>query len=92
MLVNSAFYIHLTAHRIGFGIGTPQRLIDLLEKDSIKTDNLKRIVIDGSHLDQKKRSIFDMKELLDPLIKLFSTEAIKSRNSMEVQHTRVLVF
>lgn len=83
--------VGLTSHRVGFGIGTPQRLIDLLEKDSVKIHNLKYIVIDASHLDQKKRSIFDMKELLGPLIGLLSTEAIRNRLGTD-KPTRVLVF
>jgi protein CMS1 len=82
----------LISPRIGIGIGTPQRLIDLLEKDAMKTKNLKRIVIDGSHLDQKKRSIFDMKELLDPLIKLFSVQPIKDRLDGDEKRIKVLVF
>jgi protein CMS1 len=82
----------LMAPRIGIGIGTPQRLIDLLEKGVMKTKKLKRIVIDGSHLDQKKRSIFDMKELLDPLIKLFSVRPIKDRLDGDEKRIKVLVF
>lgn len=80
------------APRIGIGIGTPQRLLDLLEKDVMKPKDLKRIVIDGSHLDQKKRSIFDMKELLDPLVKLLSTPSIKDRLDDNDNRTNVLVF
>jgi protein CMS1 len=82
----------LTNNRIGIGIGTPQRLLDLLEKDVLKTKDLKRIVIDGSYLDQKERSIFDMKELLDPLIKLLSTKQVSDMLAAKQLPTRVLVF
>jgi protein CMS1 len=78
--------------RIGIGIGTPQRLLDLLEKNVMTTLNLKRIVIDASHLDQKKRSIFDMKELLDPLVRLLSTHLILDRLEAGDKRTRVYVF
>ncbi len=77
---------------MGIGTGTPQRLIDLLETGALKTNYLKRVVIDGSHVDQKKRSIFDMKELLDPLVKLLSARAIKTRLDDEETRTRIFVF
>lgn len=64
----------------------------MLEKNALKVKNLKRVVIDGSHADQKKRSIFDMKELLGPMIKLLSIKAIKDRLDAEENRIRVLVF
>ena len=83
----------LTGHvRVGIGIGTPQRLLDLLSKDALKVTHLKRIVIDASYLDQKQRSIFDMKELLDPLLKLLSHHAISDRIVTEVAGIKVLAF
>lgn len=90
--VHSLGLARLMPLRIGIGIGTPQRLLDLLEQDVLKTKKLKRIVIDGSHLDQKKRSVFDMKELLDPLIKLLSTRPIKERLDAEGRRSMVYVF
>jgi protein CMS1 len=56
--------------RIDFGVGTPERLSALLEEKALSTDNLKRVVIDVSYIDQKKRGILDMKELHEPLLKL----------------------
>lgn len=58
----------------------------------MKTENLKLIVVDGSHLDQKSRSVFDMRELLDPLIKLLSRKSIKDRLDAQDNRTRVVVF
>lgn len=58
----------------------------------MKTNDLKRIVIDGSYVDQKKRSIFDMKELLDPSVELLSKPPIKDRLDAEEHSTIVLVF
>jgi protein CMS1 len=77
---------------IGIGLGTPQRIIDLLECGAMKTQALRRVVIDGSHLDQKKRSIFDMKELLGPLVKLLSTPALQKRLEAVEGAAVVLVF
>lgn len=56
--------------RIDFGVGTPDRLVALLEEQALSTANLKRVVIDVSYIDQKKRGILDMKELHESLIKL----------------------
>jgi len=92
MRIQPLYCDYLTIPRIGIGIGTPQRLLDLLMKDVMKTKNLKRIVIDGSHLDQKKRSIFDMKELLDPLVRLLSTHPISDRLEAGDKRTTVFVF
>ena len=57
-------------HRIDFGVGTPERLSALLDLNALSTANLKRVVIDASYIDQKKRGILDMKELHEPLIRL----------------------
>ncbi|KAH7109082.1 U3-containing 90S pre-ribosomal complex subunit-domain containing protein [Dendryphion nanum] len=65
---------HLTKHKVDFGVGTPDRLSALLDQKALSTANLKRIVIDVSYIDQKKRGILDMKELHEPLIKLLLRE------------------
>lgn len=51
-------------------MGTPDRLVALLEEKALSTANLKRVVVDVSYIDQKKRGILDMKELHESLIKL----------------------
>jgi hypothetical protein len=60
----------LTEPRIDFGVGTPERLSALLDEDALSTANLRRIVIDVSYIDQKKRGILDMRELHEALLKL----------------------
>jgi protein CMS1 len=42
----------------------------LLDEKALSTENLKRVVIDVSYIDQKKRGILDMKDLHEPVIKL----------------------
>lgn len=42
----------------------------LLEEKALSVANLKRVVVDVSYIDQKKRGILDMKELHESLIKL----------------------
>jgi protein CMS1 len=42
----------------------------LLDEKALSTANLKRVVVDVSYIDQKKRGILDMKDLHEALIKL----------------------
>jgi protein CMS1 len=42
----------------------------LLDEKALSIENLKRVVIDVSYIDQKKRGILDMKDLHEPVIKL----------------------
>ena len=44
---------------------------------------LERIVIDASHIDQKKRGILDMKETQAPLTKLLSRQDLQERAASE---------
>jgi protein CMS1 len=60
--------------RIDFGVGTPDRLMALLEDGALSTANLKQVVIDVSYIDQKKLGILDMKQLHEPLIQLLLRE------------------
>ena len=64
-----AFYAD-KLYGVDFGVGTPDRLVALLEEKAISTANLKSVVIDVSYIDQKKRGILDMKDLHESLIKL----------------------
>ncbi|KAH7381636.1 U3-containing 90S pre-ribosomal complex subunit-domain containing protein [Pyrenochaeta sp. MPI-SDFR-AT-0127] len=61
---------HLKKNKIDLGVGTPDRLVALLEEKALSTANLKRVFVDVSYIDQKKRGILDMKELHESLIKL----------------------
>ncbi|WPH01617.1 Protein CMS1 [Acrodontium crateriforme] len=69
--------------RINIGVGTPQRIIDLLDNGALKISSLERIVIDASHIDQKKRGILDMKETQAPLVQLLSREDLKEKYGRE---------
>lgn len=42
-------------------------------------EKLERVIIDTSYLDRKKRSIFDMKETQQPLVRLLNMDELKSR-------------
>lgn len=54
-----------------------------LHPDALSLDSLKRIVIDASHIDQKKRGIVDMRETMMPLAKLLCRSSLKERYTDE---------
>lgn len=69
--------------RMGIGVGTPQRVMDLMDAGSLKIDSLERIVIDASAIDVKKRGILDMRETLGPLVRLLARKELKERYAEE---------
>ncbi|KAL4754753.1 hypothetical protein BDW72DRAFT_101971 [Aspergillus terricola var. indicus] len=78
--------------RVGIGAGTPARISDLINSGSLKLDELKRIVIDGSYVDQKQRGIFDMKETHLPLLQLLTRSEFRERYGAKEKKIEVLVF
>ena len=44
---------------------------------ALSASHLERIVVDASHIDQKKRGIMDMKETQVPLVQLLSRKDVK---------------
>ncbi|KAK2808161.1 hypothetical protein FQN50_004902 [Emmonsiellopsis sp. PD_5] len=78
--------------RIGIGIGTPARLNDLASSGSLNLSSLKRIVIDGSYVDQKKRGIFDMKEIHFPLLQFLNRADLRDRYTSGDDRVQILVF
>jgi protein CMS1 len=78
--------------RMNFGVGTPQRIYDLLESGALSTTKLKRIVIDASHIDQKKRGVLDMKETLMPLLRLLNRKELQERYSNSKNATHIIFF
>ncbi|KAK5654356.1 hypothetical protein OQA88_7265 [Cercophora sp. LCS_1] len=82
----------LKKHRTGIAVGTPQRLIDLIENEALSIDNLKRIVVDASHIDQKKRGITDMRETAIPLVKLLGRKEFKERYSASEKQIELLFY
>ncbi|KAI5801704.1 U3-containing 90S pre-ribosomal complex subunit-domain containing protein [Peziza echinospora] len=65
--------------KIGMGVGTPGRILDLIKEDALSLDEVVRIVIDASHIDQKKRTIFEIKETQKGIMDLLSHEPLKKR-------------
>ena len=72
------------------GFGRSSRLIDIVGALSSKC--LERIVIDASHIDQKKRGILDMKETHVPLVQLLTRADLKERYGEGQHAVELLVF
>ncbi|PSR85719.1 U3-containing 90S pre-ribosomal complex subunit-domain containing protein [Coniella lustricola] len=69
----------LKKNRTGIAIGTPARLMALLDEGALSIEHLKRIVVDASHIDQKKRGVMDMKETMMPLAQWLTRKEFKER-------------
>lgn len=76
-LPESIDYVQKT--KFGIGVGTPHRIKELVEKSVLKTDDLKRIVLDVSFVDEKKRTIMSQKDVFVALLELLNLDAIKLR-------------
>jgi protein CMS1 len=59
---------------------------------TLNLDELERIVIDGSHIDQKQRGIFDMKDTHMPLLKLLTRPELRERYGASKKGVKILVF
>ncbi|KAI1323954.1 U3-containing 90S pre-ribosomal complex subunit-domain containing protein [Xylariaceae sp. FL0255] len=81
----------LEKHRTGIAVGTPVRLNDLVESGSLKLHKLERLVVDASHIDQKKRGVMDMKDTMIPLMRWLSRPEFKERY-MDAERPLQLLF
>ncbi|KAF2397441.1 hypothetical protein EJ06DRAFT_533044 [Trichodelitschia bisporula] len=78
--------------RMTIGVGTPQRIFDVLDEGALSTQHLKRICIDASYIDLKKRGILDMKDTQVPLIKLLTRTDLKERYEADVAPVKLLFY
>ncbi|ORY60505.1 U3-containing 90S pre-ribosomal complex subunit-domain containing protein [Pseudomassariella vexata] len=69
----------LQEHHTGVAVGTPTRLNDLVENGALSLENLERIVVDASHIDQKKRGVLDMKDTMLPVARWLARKEFKER-------------
>ncbi|KAK5444289.1 Protein cms1 [Exophiala xenobiotica] len=83
---------YMRKNKVGIAVGTPTRVKDLIDADAMKTSGIRRIVVDGSYRDEKKRSIFEMEELFRPLLALLNMEQIRKRYGAEEDKVEILVF
>jgi protein CMS1 len=82
--------VFLRKNKTGFGVGTPQRISELIKTGALKLDNLARIVIDGSHVDEKRFGIWGHQEVFKAMISLLKMEGVQHR--IEAAATKVAVF
>lgn len=81
---------YMKKYPVGIAISTPMRLRDLADTDdALKLGLVKRIVVDASHKDEKKRSIFEMNELFLPLVEFLNRAEFRQRYGTGVE---ILVF
>lgn len=83
---------YMQGTKVGVAIGTPTRLKDLIDADALMTDGLRRIIVDGSYRDEKKRTIFEMDELFRPLIDLLNVDSIRQRYGVDDNKIEIMVF
>ncbi|KAK5998876.1 Protein CMS1 [Cladobotryum mycophilum] len=65
--------------KTGIGVGTPARLAELIDNGALSLDKLQRLVVDASHIDQKKRGVLDMKDTMMQLARFLSRKEFKDR-------------
>ncbi|ENH71025.1 Protein cms1 [Fusarium oxysporum f. sp. cubense race 1] len=83
----------LQNHKTGICVGTPARLMDLIDNaGALSLDNLKRLVVDASHIDQKKRGVMDMKDTMMPLARFLSRKEFKDRYGDEKKPLALLFY
>lgn len=63
-----------------------------VRKEALSLADLKRIVVDASHIDQKKRGIADMRETMMPLVHLLSRRELKERYSDTEQPIELIFY
>ncbi|KAG5928216.1 csm1-like protein [Claviceps africana] len=82
----------LRTRKTGIGVGTPARLIELMEIRDLKLHNLQRVVVDASHVDKKKRGIMDMKDTLMPLARFLTRPEFRERYGDEEKPLALLFY
>ena len=58
----------------------------------MKPECIERIIVDASHIDQKKRGLLDMKETQLPLVQLLTRAVFKERFGSEKGGIELLFF
>ncbi|KXH34179.1 hypothetical protein CNYM01_13489 [Colletotrichum nymphaeae SA-01] len=64
-------------HRLHIAQKTQQT--NYTKTGALKLDKLQRLVVDASHIDQKKRGVMDMKDTMLPLARWLSRTEFKER-------------
>jgi protein CMS1 len=59
---------------------------------ALSLDNLQRVVVDASHVDQKKRGVMDMKDTMMPLARFLTRSEFKERYGAEKKPLALLFY
>ena len=78
--------------RVSSGYSQLNTLDKLSREGALSSEKLERIIVDCSHIDQKKRGIFDIKESQQPLMALLNRESMKSRYGEEKDGIDLLLY
>lgn len=78
--------------KAGIGVGTPARLMELIDKEALSLKNLRRIIVDASHIDQKKRGVMDMKDTMMPLARFLTRPEFKDKYTAEEKPLDLLFY
>jgi hypothetical protein len=78
--------------KVGIATSTPSRFMQLLDADAMKATDLRRIVVDGSHRDSKRSTIFTLGQVFQPLIALLNNKVIRPRYGSAEDKIEILVF
>ncbi|OAA60017.1 Protein kinase-like domain protein [Cordyceps fumosorosea ARSEF 2679] len=78
--------------RVSITVGTPARLSELIDNGALSLEGLHRVVVDASHIDQKKRGVMDMKDTMMPLAKFLSKKEFQDRYTDEEKPLSLLFF
>lgn len=82
----------LKSKSTGIGVGTPARLMELIDNGALSLDLLEQIVVDASHIDQKKRGVLDMKDTMIPLATFLARKEFKDRYADEERPLSLLFY
>ncbi|KAM5371616.1 hypothetical protein ACJZ2D_007896 [Fusarium nematophilum] len=82
----------LQNRKTGIAVGTPARLMELIDNGALSLDSLKRLVVDASHIDQKKRGVMDMKDTMMPLARFLARKEFKDRYGDEKKPLALLFY
>ncbi|OCL02759.1 hypothetical protein AOQ84DRAFT_443158 [Glonium stellatum] len=78
--------------KIDIGVGTPHRISELITHGALSAASLESIIMDVSHIDQKKRGILDMKDLHMALVDLLIRDEFKVSSTVWNNRIKVLFY
>ncbi|CUS14484.1 unnamed protein product [Tuber aestivum] len=65
--------------RMGIGVGTPGRMLDLIKQGALKVNELRNVVIDASHIDKKGFGVFDVREAQKGVMEILGFAGVRAR-------------